>query len=153
MLSLTVYCNCVETGKALPPPKPDWRIEVYDDEDGMVEAFCADPKDAPLLREWWQKACPHPERQAFRDVDFVNITGAVMMRKEISQQGEYPVLLEKVFQDGVTDHHVVPKDVAALQTEIARLDYDKLSGEAQAVIDKLQKAVTVSLEMQKPISF
>jgi hypothetical protein len=152
MLTLTVYCNCVETNKTLPPPKPNWKIEI-DDENGMVEAYCPDHKDIPLLKEWWGKACPHPDRMAFHEVDFVNIASAAMMRDEISQQGSYPILLTKVFQDGVTDHNVAPKEVEQLQEEVTKLDSSKLSNEARAVIDKLKKAIPVSLKMQKPILF
>jgi hypothetical protein len=151
MLTLTVYCNCFESGIALPPPKSDWKVETHDD--GMVEAFCPKPEDIPHLNEWWHKACPHPDRKAFHDVDFVNIAGAAMMRDEIGEQGAYPILLEKVFPDGIHDNYLVPTEVEALKQEIDQLDYDKLSATAQAVIDKIKQAIVASQEMQKPISF
>lgn len=75
------------------------------------------------------------------------------MRHEISAQGAFPVLVGKVFQDGTTDHYLVPHDVELLQKEITNLNRDRLPQWSQEVIDKLSNAAAISLQMQKPICF
>jgi hypothetical protein len=150
MLALTVYCNCFETNKALPSPV---LIKTKVNENGMLDIYCINTEEAPLMHEWAGIACPHPNFKAFHDDDFIGTGGAAMMRDEIGQQGKYPVLLEKVFVKDIHDNFLILKEAQVLKEEITRLDYDKLSGEAKEFINKLKKAIAASEKMQKPIAF
>lgn len=155
MLSITVYCNCIEAGKLLVQPKPNWKVTVWGDEDGMVEVETSSqhPEDIAAMHQWWESACPHPDRKAFSDADFVSLPQAIGMREEISRQGEFPVLIGNVFESGVHEHWLGPEQLPVLKEELARLDRTRLSDWAQKVINKLSLAADVANEVQKPISF
>lgn len=153
MLSLTVHCSCIRTGKAEPSPVP---LEIESFKDGLVDIACVNEADAPQMHEWVKTACSHPDFKAYSEAGFVSIGGAAMMRNEISKQGVFPVLLEKVFENGIHDNYLVLDEVQELKKEIARLDYNKLSDGsdgAKHVIDLLKQAIVVSDETQNPICF
>lgn len=120
----------------------------------MVDAISSEePEDSALLHSWYENACPHPEFKAYDDSDFVSLPQAIGMRDEIGQQGNFPILIGNVFESGVHEHWLLPKDLPALREELTRLDISKLSDWAQEVIGKLEKAATAAEDMQKPISF
>jgi hypothetical protein len=164
-LDVTVYCNCVESGRiTVPHPYPP---KLYIDSSGSPEIRTED-MDEMLAHDRWQclPPCEHREMKAF-ECRIGNGSHVARLRKTINsvfgeRDSEYfPVLLGKVLYNGThCGDHLSAAQASELALELTKLPTEKPDGirkedwlEFEGSVADLTRACEVSSIMNKPIAF
>jgi hypothetical protein len=156
-LDAVVFCDCYEKGriKRLPPELSP----VYVLPNGSLEPRSDDPEVLDRFDAWRVHACRHEEGMIAGD--YLGNAGyiACLVAAVWSQRKLFPILVSKVIYDGThCGDYLSLRDVSKLAVELDRLKSlrtgDKsLDKNLQLLRRKLEKLVTMSLKIKKPIAF
>ncbi len=157
-LDAVVYCNCYETGKAVPPAQPEL---VYVEDSGAIDFRWeqAGPNQS-LLEQWLAQGCEHGLRFQLITRRLGNISQISALHTMLSKFAEsFPMLLGKVLYDGAhTGDYIAANEVARLATELEHLLYVKgrTADDENALRDferQMRELVLASQSVAKPIAF
>ena len=154
-LDAVVYCDCIELGRAKPPPDLAALVKI-DQDTGTPYLDSPDKRLRQRYSRWCaSRPCPHENfvKIARR---LGNISNIDRIRTIVAGQArdpmlEFPILWRRVLKSGFHSGDALPvRDIRKLQGELERL---RTPGSVASFFERLDELVQASLRTDKPLAF